>query len=133
MKDELKKEKTKTGKIIKKSLVDGSHQLTDKQIDASQRYYGKAVRDSIGTDVITMKLKAMSGVWHAISQDGEGSHHHVQCDSSWCVFKKAKDEDKLLPSHATMKNSLRLDKKYKGRMREVFSDLSKPVLLERCL
>ena len=86
LKNELKEEKTtKTGKVIKKSLVGGRHQLTDKQIDAFQRYYGKAIRDSIGTDVLTMRLKVMSGFWHAISRDGEGNHHHIHCDSSWCL------------------------------------------------
>lgn len=66
-------------------------------------------------------------------RDGDGNHHHIHCDSEWCVFKKAKDEGKPLPSHDTMKNYLRLDKKYEDRVREVFFDLSSPVLLERCL
>lgn len=48
LKGELKEEKvTKSGKVIKKSLVGGRHQLTDKQMDAYQRYYGKVIRDSI--------------------------------------------------------------------------------------
>ena len=76
-------ERTKGGEnnenrnVIKKSLVGGRHQLTDKQIDAFQRYYGKGIRDSIGTDVLTMRLKVMSGFWHAISRNGEGNHHHI--------------------------------------------------------
>lgn len=61
LKDELKEEKTtQTGKVVKRSLVDGK-QLTDKQIDAFQSYYRKAVRDSVGTNAIIMKLKIMSG------------------------------------------------------------------------
>ena len=134
LKDELKEEKTtKTGKVIKKSLVGSRHQLTNKQIDAFQRYYGKAIRDSIGTDVVTMKLKIMSGFWHAISRDGDGNHHHIHCDSSWCLFKKANEKGKPLPSLDTMKNYLRLEKKYENRVREIFFDLSSPALLERCL
>lgn len=71
LKDELKEEKTtKSGKIIKRSLVGGKHQLTDKQIDAYQRYFGKAIRDSVGTNILNMKLKIMSGFWHSISRDG---------------------------------------------------------------
>lgn len=112
MKDELKEEKTtKTGKVIKRSLVGGRHQLTDKQTDVFQRYNGKAIGDSIGTDVVTVELRVISGFWHAIFRDGEGTHHHIHCDSSWCVFKKVKDEAKSLPSHNTMRNYLRLDKK----------------------
>lgn len=105
----------------------------DKQTDAFPRYYGKAVRNSIGTDVVTMKLTIMSGFWHAISRDGDGNHHHIHCDSSWCVFKKAKDEGKPILFHDIMKNYLRFEKKYKNRLREIFFDLSSPVLLERCL
>lgn len=134
LKGELKEEKTtKTGKMIKRSLVGGKHQLTDKQIDAYQRYYGKAIRDSVGTDVTTMRLRIMSGFWHSISRDGDGNHHHIHCDTSWCVFKKAIEEKKPLPSHDTMRNYLRLEKKYEDQVREVFRDLSSPALLERCL
>lgn len=64
LKNELKEDTTsKSGKIVKRSAVGGKHQLTDKQIDAFQRYYGKAIRDSVGTDYITMKVKIMSGFW----------------------------------------------------------------------
>lgn len=134
LKDELKEDKTtKAGKVIKKSLVGGKHQLTDKQINAFQSYYGKAIRDSVGTSIMKMKLKIMSGFWHAISRDGDGNHHHIHCDSAWCFFKKAKDEGKPIPSHDTMRNYLRLEKKYEDRVREVFYDLSSPALLERCL
>ena len=120
LKDELKEEKTtKTGKTIKRSLVGGKHQLTDKQIDAYQRYFGKAIRDSVGTNVTTMKLKIMTGFWHSISRDGDGNHHHIHCDSSWCIFKKAVEENKPLPSHDNMKNYLRLDKKYENRVRHI--------------
>lgn len=93
---------------------------------------GKSSGTAFGTDVVTMKLKMMSGFWHAISHDGDGIHHHVHCDSSWCGFKKAR-EGRPLPSHNTMKNYLRLEKKYDDRVREVFFDLSSPALLERCL
>lgn len=112
-------------------MVGGRHQLTDRQIDAFQRYYGKAIRDSVGTDVLTMKLKVMSGFWHAISRDND--HHHLHCDTSWCVFKQSKDEGKPLPPHDNMKNYIRLEKKYENRVREVYYDLSNPALLERCL
>lgn len=62
LKEELRRKKTtKTGKVIRRSLVVGKHQLTDKQIDAYQRYYGKAIRDSVSTNVLTMKLRIMSG------------------------------------------------------------------------
>ena len=102
--------------MIRKSLVGGKHQLTDKQIDAFQRYYGKAIRDNVGTSVMTMRLKVVSGFWHAISWDGDGNHHHIHCDLSWCVFKKAKEEGKPLPSHNIM-NYIRLEKKYEDRVR----------------
>ncbi|MPC23964.1 hypothetical protein E2C01_017033 [Portunus trituberculatus] len=105
--------------------------LTDKQIDAYQRYFGKAIRASVGTNTLTMKLKIMSAFWHSISTDE--NPHHVHCDSSWCIFKKASEENKPLPSHSNMKNYLRLDKKYKNRVREIFFDLSSPALLEKCL
>lgn len=133
LREELKVEKTtKTGKVMKRSLVAGKHQLTDKQIYALQKYYGKAIRDNIGTNVLTIKLKIMSGFWHAISQDGDGNHHHIHCDSTWCVFKKAVEEDKPVPSHDTMQNYPRLEKKHEDRVKEIFFDLSSPVLLERC-
>lgn len=134
LKDELKEDVvTKTGKVIKRSVLSGKHQLTDKQIDAFQNYYGKAIKDSVGTDVTTMKLKAMSGFWHAISRDGEGNHHHVYCDPSWCIFKHAVVNNEPMPSHNIMRNYLRLEKKYEDRVRQVFFDLTTPALLERCL
>ena len=118
LKEQLKEETvTKTGKVIKRSAISGKHQLTDKQIDAFQRYYGKAIKDRVGTDVLTMKLKLMSGFWHSISRDGEGNHHHIRCDPSWCIFKRAVINNKPMPSHNTMKNYLRLDKKYEDRVR----------------
>lgn len=58
---------------------------------------------------------------------------HVQYFSSWCIFKKAVEEEKPLPSHDIMKNYLRLEKKYEDRVREVFLELSSPALLEKCL
>lgn len=126
LKDQLKGEK-----VIKRSLVGGRHQLTNKQIDAFQRYYGKAIRDSVGTDSTTMKLKIMSGFWHAISWDD--APHHNYCDPTWCIFKKALDNNEPLPSHDCMKNYLRLEKKYEDQVREVYHDLSSPVLLQKCL
>ena len=104
---------TKKGKVIKRSVVSGKHQLTDKQIDAFQRYYGKAIKDSVDTDALTMRLKVMSGFWHAISRDGEGNHHHNHCDPSWCIFKKAVDNGEEMPSHSSMKNYIRLEKNMK--------------------
>lgn len=132
LKAELKEEKlTKTGRRQWRSLVGGKHQLTDNQITAFQKYYGKAIRDTVGTDIITMKKRVLSGFFHAISRDDD--HHHNFCDSAWCVFKRAKDEGKPLPSHSTMKNYLRLEKKYEDQVRRVFFDLASSPLLERCL
>lgn len=85
------------------------------------------------SDTRTMKVRIMLGFFHAISRDGDGNHHHNLCGATWCVFKKASDEGKPLPSHDTMKNYLRLEKKYEDRVKEVFLDLSSPPLLERCL
>lgn len=63
--------RTTGGKHNKRSLVGGKHQLTDKQIEAQQRYFGKAIRDSVATNVITMNLRIMAGFWHSISTDKE--------------------------------------------------------------
>lgn len=53
LKEELKEEKTtKSGTIIRKDLVGGKHQLTDKQIQVLQRYYGKAIRVSVESTVV---------------------------------------------------------------------------------
>lgn len=134
LKNEKKEEiTTKSGKIIKRSALGGKHQLTDTQINAFQRYYGKAIKDSIGTDTLTMKLKIMSGFYHAISRDGEGNYHHNFCDPSWCIYKKALDNKEPMPSHDLMKNYLRVNKKHETLVRKVFLDLSTPSLLERCL
>lgn len=45
---------TKSGKVIRKSVVGGKHQLTDRQMDAFQRHYGKTIKDRVGTNIITM-------------------------------------------------------------------------------
>lgn len=122
--------------MIKKSLIGGKHQLTDKQTDTFQRYYGKAIRDSVGTSVLTMTPEIMSGFWHAISRDGddgEGNHHHNHCDPSWCIFKRTINEGKPIPSHENTENYLRLEKKCEDRVRNIFGDLSRPAILERCL
>lgn len=58
--EELKEEKTtKSGKIIRRSLVGGKHQLTDKHIQALQRYYGKAIRVSVGTTTLNIKCRIL--------------------------------------------------------------------------
>lgn len=60
LKDELKEEKiTKSGKIIKRSLVGGIHQLTDKQINAYQRHFGKAIRECVCTNILNTPFQGM--------------------------------------------------------------------------
>lgn len=130
--DEMKEERvTKTGRIMKRSLIGGKKGLSGTQIDAFTRYYGKAIKDSVGTTVGKMQVKIMSGFYHAISTD-ENPRHGI-CDSEWCIFRKAMEKKEPMPPHKNMRNYLRLEKKYEDRVRDVFRDLSSPPLLERCL
>lgn len=108
----------------------GKHQLTDKQIDAYQRYYGKAIRNSVGTSIPKMRLRIMSTFWHPISRDED--HHHNHCGPLWCFFGKATDGGKPSPSRLSICEYLSLGKKYEDRLREIFQDISSPALLGRC-
>ena len=111
LKDETKEEIVCTsGKIIKRSMIGGKHQLTDNQINAYQFYFGKGIRDTTNTSVLEMKKRVMFTFYHSISTDEEPRHR--LCSPSWCFYQKALEKGESPPSHDTMKNYLRLPKEY---------------------
>lgn len=63
----------------------------------------------------------------------DDSSHHVHCDPSWCIFKRAIDKGKSMPPYSSMQNYIHLPKQYEDRVRDVFQDFSSLALLERCL
>ena len=65
---------TKAGKLRKKSLLGGKGKLTDLAIDALQRYYGVAVRSSIGKGTKHMRDAIWASFYHHSSTDKAPDH-----------------------------------------------------------
>ena len=65
---------TKKGKTMRRSVLGGQGKLTDQIIDSLQSYYGKAIRDNIGTDVLTLRQAIWASFFHLSSTDKAPAH-----------------------------------------------------------
>ncbi|KAK3889782.1 hypothetical protein Pcinc_006343 [Petrolisthes cinctipes] len=84
---------TKTGKEVRRSVLGGAGQLTDKVIDTMTSYYGRAVRGDPKkpySDTNEMSAAIWASYLHAISTDEEPRHHFCPASAdSWCFYRRA--------------------------------------------
>lgn len=124
---------TKTGKKMRS--LGGAHMLTDEVIDLLGSYYGKAIRDSVGTDYETMRKAAWATYFHLTSTDDAPTHHFCpRGTDSWCFFNRTLAEGAALVSHKMKSLYLaRLPFEKLDLTRSVYRDLTAPDILRRCL
>lgn len=126
LKADMKSKKCDDGKPLS-----GKGRLTDKLIDQLTVYYGNAIRANSGS--LTNMRKAVWAIWcHTRSTDDEPMHFFCpEGDASWCKFRRheaSKDSAKENFQHKKTVPSAVMD-----CIKKVFSDLSSPQLLKRCL
>ena len=126
---------TKTGKIMKKSVLGGQKMLTQKVIENLQSYYGKAIRDNINTDVATLRIAIWASFFHLTSTDKNPGHHLCpKGSSSWCFYNRALANKETPPSHASKNLYLaKIPHEHLEHIKRVYRDLTEPSLLQRCL
>lgn len=109
--------------------------LTENVINNLQRYFGKAIWDNINTDVSTMEKAVWTSYLHSTSTDELPRHHYCpDGDDSWCFYNRPLANSEVPPSHKTKKLFLAkiAEKKLQGIV-DIYRDLTKPELLEKCL
>ncbi|KAK4326061.1 hypothetical protein Pmani_003392 [Petrolisthes manimaculis] len=91
---------TKTGKVMKKSVLGGAGQLTDNVINKLTRYFGKAIRgnkDKPNTSTYEIRKNVLASFFHASSTDDRPMHKHCPPGvNSWCFYKRS-ESDKTKP------------------------------------
>ena len=113
--------KLKDGKTLRGSLA-------DKDINRLQNYFGIAIRTNCHS-VVAMQ-KSVGAVLYHCSEADDPDARHMFCDigeETWCKYQKAKLDGKDFvdkPGIAIVVRDLILP---------VFTDLSKPELLKKCL
>lgn len=121
---------TKAGKTIKRKSLSGKGKLTAKMIDKLTVYYGLAIRHC-SNSVEKMKNAIWATLFH-YSSTGEKPQHE-KCSSgagSWCEWQKAAAANALDSFKHTYSA---LPKDVLNTNKPIYKDLSKDVLLERCV
>ncbi|KAL7291527.1 hypothetical protein TKK_0014783 [Trichogramma kaykai] len=119
-----------SGQVLSdKKPIGGQGRLTAQVIDQLTQYYGKAIRSN-STSASNMAKAIWAIFYHKSSTDKE--HNHSFCPTgqdSWCEWQKAKATN----THKTYKHKHSLPKAIMEKIKPVFTTLSKPELLERCV
>ncbi|KAL7304249.1 hypothetical protein TKK_0003443 [Trichogramma kaykai] len=119
-----------SGQVLSdKKPIGGQGRLTAQVIDQLTQYYGKAIRSN-STSASDMAKAIWAIFYHKSSTDKE--HNHSFCPTgqdSWCEWQKAKATN----THKTYKHKHSLPKAIMEKIKPVFTTLSKPELLERCV
>lgn len=126
---------TKKGKTIRRSVLGGQGKLTDHIIDSQQSYYGKAIRDNIGTDVLTLRKAIWASFFHLSSTDAAPAHNFCpKGENSWCFYQRALAKKETPVPHAS-KNLYLAKLPYESleHIKSVYRDLTSTDLLSRCL
>lgn len=124
---------TRTGKM--RSLLGGAHSLTDEVIDLLGSYYGKAIRDNVGTNFETMRDAVWATFFHLTSTDENPAHQLCPPGAnSWCFFNRALAEDITPASHDTKALYLaKIPREKLELIKSIYRDLTAPGILRRCL
>lgn len=97
-----------------------------------QTYYTKAVR-TYNSSVVEMSDAIWAAFYHSTSTDNNPLHD--KCPSgpdSWCFFQRAKAKNLTIPSHKGKLTTF-LNSKVAVYVKEIYTRLTDPKLLERCL
>lgn len=126
---------TKTGKKMRRSVLGGAHMLTDQAIDCLCSYYGKAIRDNVGTDYVTMKKAIWATYFHLTSTDKAPAHQFCpHSTNSWCFYNRAKALNQKPKTHSSKNLFLsRISSDNLEYIKGIYRDLAVPELLRRCL
>ena len=131
---EVEIKKTKTGKTMCKSFLDGKDKLTDKVIDRLTFYYGCAIRHNVGKSIESMKKDIQASFYHCSSSDEDPQHHLCpEGEESWSYFKKAQASNETPKSHKEMSVYFRLEKADLDKVMAVYTGLSKEELMKKSI
>lgn len=109
--------------------IGGQGRLTAQVVDQLTQYYGKAIRSN-STSASDMFNAIWAIFYHKGSTDKNPDHHLCPPgQDSWCQWQKAK-ANKTLKTH---KHKHSLPKAIMEVIKPIFTTLSKPELLERCV
>ncbi|XP_069961373.1 uncharacterized protein [Cherax quadricarinatus] len=124
----------RTGKKREEYHLKRKGMLTDFMIHKLAQYFQKNLRDSRGTDVETMRNGILANFFHCSSTDDNPEHHLCPPGSaSWCFYQKALADNLPPPSHTTMKVKFQLQPNDFNQVHEVYKDLTRDDMMERCI
>ncbi|XP_063873641.1 uncharacterized protein LOC135107567 [Scylla paramamosain] len=126
--------KTKSGKIVKRSVLGGQNKLTDKVITRLQFYFRRGITRKVDMTEEEMRNDIMSSFEHCSSSDTNPKHHLCPKSSdSWCFYQKALALGEVPPSHSKMKVSFSLEPDQLQLVRKVYERLVTDEMMKRCL
>jgi hypothetical protein len=117
----------------------GDGTLTGNKIKAFTHYYGTELRRYVGTNVEKMKQGIMASLLHCTATDELASHKwcpdSTETCESWCFWKKAFAEGRDPTDKEKHKAMLgtRISKEVGEKMFPIYTRLTDPKLLSRCL
>ncbi|KAK8748456.1 hypothetical protein OTU49_016156, partial [Cherax quadricarinatus] len=108
--------------------------LTDFVIDKLAQYFQKNLRENRGSDVVTMRNGILASFFHCSSTDDNPQHQLCPPGSaSWCFYKKALADNLPPPPHTTMKVQFQLEPAYFKKVHDIYKDLTRDEMMERCI
>ena len=109
--------------------------LTDTVINNLTSYYGKANRDCVNTDVLTMRKAIYSAYLHGVSSDEKPLYAYCpEGEESWCFFQRALAKQEPPESHTVKKPLLaKIPMEKRKGILAIYEDLTRTDLLEKCL
>lgn len=122
-------------KTQKRSSLGGKHKLTDDVIEALQRYYTGAIYRNVGGTVEKLRDDILASYFHCISTDARPLHHKcpTRKENNYCFYNRALAMNMTPQSHEKMLVYFRLEKEERNQVFQVYKDLAKDELLQRCL
>lgn len=106
----------------------GRGRLTDKVIDQLQVYYGGAIRGN-QHDLDRMERSIWAIFYHSVSTNEHPQHQYCpEGKDSWCKYQQARAQSLTPPLHTP-----KIPADLAEHIKPVFSRLSSPQLLEKCL
>lgn len=116
------------GKVQFRSTLE----MTDNTIRSLQKYYQSAIYRHVGGSWKDMKVDIMSTFFHCTSTDDNPKHG--LCSDKWCFFKQDAKVIGPARSHENMQVSIKCsDPDVLKKVHDIYVDLSRQELLERCL
>lgn len=108
--------------------------MTDFVIEKLTKYYTYAIRKNKGKTVTNMKKDILASYLHCTSNDERPNHGYCpKTEDSWCFYDKAIAKGETPKSHKEMKVYFQVESDARKAILNIYLDLSKEDLLERCL